>query len=86
MASELYLTEYERERQKKIEENKRLLETLGIFETRSVLDASALSVEVAKPKRNYIKRARVQLEPRRSERVSIRPVCPLFLPRPGSNY
>jgi hypothetical protein len=42
MASELYLTEYERERQKKIEENKRLLETLGIFETRSVLDASTL--------------------------------------------
>lgn len=42
MSSELYLTEYERERQKKIEENKRLLETLGIFETRSVLDASTL--------------------------------------------
>eukprot|EP00026_Physarum_polycephalum_P002468 Phypoly_transcript_02475.p1 GENE.Phypoly_transcript_02475~~Phypoly_transcript_02475.p1 ORF type:complete len:844 (+),score=201.48 Phypoly_transcript_02475:57-2534(+) len=73
MASELYLTEYERERQKKIEENKRLLETLGIFETRSVLDASTLSVDETKPKRNYIKRARVQLEPRRSERVSIRP-------------
>jgi hypothetical protein len=32
-------------------------------------------VDVVKPKRNYIKRARVQLEPRRSERVSIRPVC-----------
>jgi hypothetical protein len=42
MSSELYLTEYERERQKKIEENKRLLETLGILETRSVLDASAV--------------------------------------------
>jgi len=72
MSSELYLTEYERERQKKIEENKRLLETLGIFESRSVLDASALSLDV-KPKRNYIKRPRVPLEPRRSERVSIRP-------------
>lgn len=69
MASELYLTEYERERQKKIEENKRLLETLGIFETRSVLDASSALVETPKTKRNYIKRPR-PLEPRRSERVS----------------
>lgn len=73
MSSELYLTEYERERQKKIEENKRLLETLGILESRSVLDASAVSLEVAKPKRNYVKRPKVQLEPRRSERVSVRP-------------
>ncbi len=40
-SSELYLTEYERERQKKIEENKRVLETLGILESRSVLDATA---------------------------------------------